>query len=209
MLAAPESFSCVTHLPLPVTDGSGSSYCFNCIIETYQTASYNLARRMLSDWALAEDAVQESFVAGYRAFPRFRGDNLKAWIMRIVANTCRDMLRSRRARPVISLDPTPTDSEDPTPSAIDLPSGQPSPEELAERAELRQTIENGLNSLSEERRVALVLVDVQGFSYEEAAQVMSCSLGTVKSRVSRGRAELRDYLRGTGELLPARFRQDK
>ena len=58
-----------------------------------QTQAYNLARRMLEDWSLAEDAVQESFVSGYRAFHQFRGDNLKAWVMRIVANTCTDMLR--------------------------------------------------------------------------------------------------------------------
>jgi DNA-directed RNA polymerase specialized sigma24 family protein len=68
---------------------------------------------LLNDWALAEDAVQESFVSGYRAFPQFRGDNLRAWIMRIVANTCRDMLRSRRARPSVPLDPTSADPEDP------------------------------------------------------------------------------------------------
>jgi RNA polymerase sigma-70 factor (ECF subfamily) len=209
MVAASEAFSCTTHNPLPVADRAGSAHCFNCIIETYQTPSYNLARRMLSDWSLAEYAVQESSVSGYRAFTQFRGDHLKSWIMRIVANTCRDMLRSRRARPVISLDPTPTDSEDPTPSAIDLASDDPSPEELAERSELRQAIEAGLNSLNEERRLALALVDVQGFSYEEAAQTMDCSLGTVKSRVSRGRSDLRDYLQGIGELLPAQFRQDK
>lgn len=208
MVAAMEHSPDADHVPLPVQDRAGQSYCYNCIIETHQSQAYNLARRLLSDWSLAEDAVQESFVSGYRAFAQFRGENLKAWVMRIVANSCRDMLRSQRARPTVPLDPTPTDAEDPTPSAVDLPSGQPSPEDLAEQNELRRTIQSGLSSLSEERRLAITLVDVQGFSYEEAAQVMNCSLGTVKSRISRARGELRDFLRGAGELLPAQFRHD-
>ena len=64
MVAAPEQFSCVTHVPLPVQGPAGQAYCYNCVIETHQSRAYNLARRMLSDWSLAEDAVQESFVFG-------------------------------------------------------------------------------------------------------------------------------------------------
>jgi RNA polymerase sigma-70 factor (ECF subfamily) len=208
MVVATNQFTCVNHVPLPVEDRTGQTYCYNCVIETHQSQAYNLARRLLNDWSLAEDAVQEGLVSGYRAFSQFRGENLKAWLMRIVANSCRDMLRSQRARPTVSLDPTPTDSEDSTLSAVDLPSEEASPEDLAERNELRRTIESALASLSEDRRLAITLVDVQGFSYEEAAQVMDCSLGTVKSRISRARSELRDYLRGAGELLPAQFRRD-
>ena len=209
MVAAPQQFSCSTHIPLTVQDRNRLSYCYNCFIETHQTQAYNLARRLLYDWSLAEDAVQESFVSGYRAFGQFRGENLKAWIMRIVANSCRDMLRSRRARPTVPLDPNPTDPDDPTLSAAAIPSTSESPEAYAERNELRRTIESGLTALSEERRLAVLLVDVQGLSYEEAARVMDCSLGTVKSRISRARGELRDFLRGTGELLPSQFRQDR
>ena len=163
---------------------------------------------MLDDWSLAEDAVQESFVSGYRSFHQFRGDNLRAWLMRIVANTCRDMLRSRRARPALPLNPLTSDPDDPTLTAANLPSGEETPEEHAERSELRRAIESGLLTLPEERRLAILLVDVQGFSYEEAAFTLNCSLGTVKSRISRGRRELRDYLRAAGELLPSRFRQE-
>ena len=199
------------HANLQVTDQSGQATCFNCVIENYQTRAYNLARRMLSDWALAEDAVQESFVSAYRAFNRFRGDNLTAWVMRIVSNTCRDMLRARKSRPTVSLDPLPTGDGDEPPSlsALDIPSNNPSPEQQAEQSELRETIQAGLDTLQEDQRLAVLLVDVHGLSYEEAAQSMGCSLGTVKSRVSRGRGGLRDYLRQTGELLPSRFRQEE
>ena len=199
------------HANLQVRDQSGQVSCFNCLIETYQTQVYNLARRMLSDWALAEDAVQESFVSAYRAFNRFRGENLTAWVLRIVSNTCRDMLRARRSRPTISLDPLPAgDSGEPQgPSAVDIPSHEPSPEDRAEQSELRETIQSGLDTLQEDQRLAVLLVDVHGLSYEEAAQSMGCSLGTVKSRISRGRGALRDYLRQTGDLLPSRFRHEE
>ena len=211
MVTASQQFQCTTHNPLPVQDRSGHSQCYNCIIETFQTQAYNLARRMLSDWALAEDAVQESLVSGYRAFHQFRGDNLQAWLMRIVANTCRDMLRSRKARPTVPLDPLPADDMEPSSglSAVNLPSREESPEDYAERRELNRAIQGGLDALPQDQRMSLLLVDVQGMSYEEAALVMGCSLGTVKSRISRGRRGLRDILRGAGELLPSRFRQDE
>jgi RNA polymerase sigma-70 factor (ECF subfamily) len=198
------------HANLQVTDQSGQSSCFNCVIETYQTQAYNLARRMLSDWALAKDAVQESFVSAYRAFNRFRGENLTAWVLRIVSNTCRDMLRARKSRPAVSLDPLPsTDSDEPQgPSAVDLPSDEASPEDRAEQSELRAAIQGCLDGLQEDRRLAVLLVDVHGLSYEEASESMGCSLGTVKSRVSRGRGGMRDCLQNTGELLPSRFRQE-
>ena len=211
MVTASQQFQCTTHSPLPVQDRFGNSQCYNCIIETFQTQAFNLARRMLTDWALAEDAVQESLVSGYRAFHQFRGDNLKAWLMRIVANTCRDMLRSQKARPTVPLDPLPADDIEPSsvPSAVNLPSQEESPEDYAERRELNRAIQGGLDSLPQDQRMTLLLVDVQGMSYEEAAIVMGCSLGTVKSRISRGRRGLRDILRGAGELLPSRFRLDE
>ena len=187
MATLPKTCDEIAHPRLPIQDRNGAYYCYNCIIEAFQAKGYNLACRMLRDWALAEDALQDSFLSGYRAFSQFRGDNLNAWMMRIIANTCRDFLRSRRARPIVSLDPLPTATDDPTPSAVDLPAREESPEEYAEREELRRAIISGLDRLPEERRLAVILVDVQGLSYEEAAQVMNCSIGTVKSRISRGR----------------------
>jgi RNA polymerase sigma-70 factor (ECF subfamily) len=198
------------HANLQVTDQAGNLACFNCVIENHQTQAYNLARRMLSDWALAEDAVQESFVSAYRAFNRFRGENLKAWVLRIVSNSCRDMLRAQKSRPTLSLDPVPTaDGDEPQgPSAVDLPSDDASPEDRAEQFELKSAIQDCIDDLQEDRRLAILLVDVNGLSYEEAAVSMDRSLGTVESRVSRGRGGLRDCLKQSGELLPSRFRQE-
>ena len=159
---------------------------------------------------MAEDAVQDAFLSGYRSFHQFRGDNLAAWLMRIVANRCRDMLRSRRHQPTVRVDPNPGDLDeaDSTPSALDLPSTLESPEDYAERSELNRAIQAAVNTLPPDQRLALLLVDVQGFSYEDAGLSMNCSLGTVKSRVSRGRRALATRLRDLGELLPAQFRQE-
>ncbi len=198
-----------THTALPVKDRAGQEYCYNCLIETYQTQAHNLALRMMGDWAVAEDATQEAFLSGYRAFKGFRGDNLRAWLMRIVANACRDMLRVRKSRPTVSLDFSPLNPEGSDSPSLGPPSAEESPEDYALRRELGRTIEEGLQSLPDERRLAVVLVDVQGFSYVEAAEAMDCSLGTVKSRLARGRAEMRDFLREHGEPLPSQFRQDR
>ena len=202
---------CAGHARLLLQDRSGSTHCYNCVIEEFQTPAYNLSLRMLGDWALAEDAVQEAFTSGYRSFHQFRGENLGGWMLRIVANVCRDMLRARRARPAEPLDPMPPDPDDPNrnPSAMDFPSTEESPEDYAERRELNRAIESGLATLSTDQRLAVALVDVQGFSYEEAASVMGCSVGTVRSRLSRGRGRLRDYLRTMGELLPSRYRLEQ
>ena len=189
-------------------DRAGGDYCYNCIIEDYQTRAHNLAFRMLNDRATAEDAIQEAFLSGYQAFGSFRGENLTAWLLRIVANACPDMLRVRKARPTVSIDFSPQNPEEPYSSAIDLPSPGESPEDYALRRELGSAIHQGLRSLPQERRMAVELVDIQGLSYEEAAQVMGSSLGTVKSRLARGRGELRDFLQRHRELLPQQFRHD-
>ena len=197
-----------THLRLPVADHTGRQYCFNCTIEEVQSQGYNLALRVMLDRQLAEDALQEAFLSAYRAFSGFRGGNLRGWLLRIVANSCKDMLRSRRARPSVSLDAMVLDPQDPESASVEFPSTEESPEEYALRRELGSAIQAGLQRLNDEQRMAVTLVDVQGLSYEEASQAMTCSLGTAKSRVSRGRAQMRDFFRDREELLPGQLRRN-
>jgi RNA polymerase sigma-70 factor (ECF subfamily) len=199
-----EPFTCKGHSTLPVQAANGERFCFNCIVEAFQGHMYNLVARILGDWAAAEDVTQEALVSAYRAFPSFRGDNLRSWILRIAANAARDVLRSQKVRPSVSLD-----SPDQDYLSWSLSSDEEGPEDYTLRSELRQAIEKCIAGLPEEQRVAITLVDIQGSSYEEAAQVMGVSLGTVKSRISRGRAALRDALQAYGELLPSLFRQDR
>lgn len=184
----------------------GDLDAFNALVLAHQTRVYNLCLRMLGGPQPAEDATQEAFVAAYRAVHRFRGgpgSSFRSWLLRIAANACYDELRRRRSRPQVQLD-APADDDDR--HAVDVPSGEELPEERVERRELAAAIREGLATLPPDQRLAVILRDVQGLAYEEVAGATGASQGTVKSRIARGRAALRDYLQSRGELLPARFR---
>jgi RNA polymerase sigma-70 factor (ECF subfamily) len=181
----------------------GDTASFNVLVERYQTPVYNLCLRMLGAQQPAEDATQEAFISAFRHLERFRGGSFRAWLFRIASNACYDELRRRKARRTVSLD-EPGDRDDDR--AIDPPSVAASMEEHAEQTELRESIQDALAQLPEDQRLALVLCDVQGMDYSEIAVVMSCSLGTVKSRINRARSRMRALLQQRGELLPQRFR---
>ena len=173
---------------------------FNQIVERYQSRVYNLAARILGDRTTAEDVAQETFVSAYRAIGRFRGGSLRAWLLRIATNRSYDFIRSHRRRPERSLDQS---LENPS---FSVESPDPSPEQLALSGELGDHIQRAILTLSEHQRTTIVLVDVQGLSYEEAAEATGASLGTVKSRLSRARSAVRDVLLLQPELLPQQFR---
>jgi RNA polymerase sigma-70 factor (ECF subfamily) len=156
----------------------------------------------MGDPDLAADATQDSFVKAYKALAGYRGGSFKSWVLRIVTNTCYDMIRARKRRPASSLDDLAVEPE----HAWQLTNGHAGPEEQALQHELGRVIQSGIDSLPPDQRTALVLSDVHGMSYEEIAETMRCSLGTVKSRLSRARAKLRDYLLQQQELLPSRYR---
>lgn len=183
----------------------GDLDAFNSLIYSYQTPVYNLCLRMLGNREAAEDATQEAFLLSFRGIGRFQGGNLRAWIYRIATNACYDELRRRSRRPSASLDALSEDEERPFTPADD----DPSPEDEALTAELRREIERGLLTLPEEQRAAVILCDVHGLTYEEIAEVMRTSLGTVKSRVSRGRARMRAFMRNSREPLPPSERQEE
>ena len=176
----------------------GDVDAFNQIVDMYQRPMYNLALRMLGDAPAAEDATQDAFISAFRNIKRFKDGNFKSWLFTIAANRCRDMLRARSARPADSLD-----AEDIT---IDPPSRTESPEDYTMRREMGSHIQQGLASLPHDQRLAVVLIDVQGLAYEEAAEVMGINVGTVKSRLSRGRARVRDFLRERPGILPTQYR---
>lgn len=180
----------------------GEIPAFNQLVLTYQSMVYNLAYRILGDADDAADAGQDTFLSAFRAIKKFRGGSFKAWLLRIATNACYDQLRYKQRRPASSLEALPIESDHS--SSFTDPAEEP--EDYALRQELGQVIQAGLNTLPPDQRIALVLSDVQGFSYQEIADVTRSSLGTVKSRLNRGRTKLRDYLLEQGELLPARYR---
>jgi RNA polymerase sigma-70 factor (ECF subfamily) len=181
----------------------GDLAAFNTLVERYQRPLYNLCLRMLASPEGAEDAAQEAFIHAFRSIRTFRGGSLKSWLFRIGANACYDEMRRRRARPAVSLDePHGADER-----RLDVPDSAPAPHERAEHRELAAALQDALSRLPPDQRLAIVLADVQGLDYAEVAEVTACSLGTVKSRISRGRRQLRLILRERGELLPSHLRQ--
>ncbi len=187
---------------LIATARKGDARAFNQLVLLYQGMAYNVAYRILSDPDAAADAAQDAFLSAFKAMRKFRGGSFKAWLLRIVTNACYDQLRVKQRRPTSSLDDLPVEA-DHTQYLLD-PSEQP--DEFVERQELNQVIQAGISTLPIEQRVVVVLSDIQGLSYQEIAQVTGLALGTVKSRLSRGRARLRDHLVQQRELLPDRYR---
>lgn len=177
---------------------------FNALVRLYEGRVYNLCYRMLGDADSAADAAQDAFLSAFRNIRSFRGGAFRSWILRIATNTCYDVLRARKRRPSVSLNVA-SDEEDDLPLQI-ADKGE-LPDDFALRRELAAAIQEGLAGLPEDQRLVLVLSDIQGLAYEEIAQITNTNLGTVKSRLSRGRARLRTILKA-GELLPARYRHE-
>lgn len=164
-------------------------------MERYQSQALNLAARMLGSRTQAEDVAQETFIAAYRSLGQFRGGNLRAWLLRIAANRSRDALRRRARRPESSLD---LSLENPSFQPV---SGAESPDTAALRGELNAEIQRAFLKLPPDQRATIALIDAQGLSYREAADALGVSVGTVKSRLSRARARVRDSLMERRELI--------
>jgi RNA polymerase sigma-70 factor, ECF subfamily len=181
---------------------NGDLNAFNLLILEYQNLAYSVAYRLLSNTESSADAVQDSFIKAYRALESFRGGSFKSWLMRIVTNTCYDVLRAQKRRRTDSLDDLPVGEE----YAIQLIDPGDSPADYVERQELTDLIEAAIQSLPDDQRTVIVLCDVHGYAYEEIAEMTGVAMGTVKSRISRARGRLREYLSEHSELLPAAFR---
>lgn len=189
---------------------SGDVGAFNELVLHYQQMIYNVNLRMLGDRDIAADVTQDTFIAAFRGIQTFRGGtSFRAWLLRIASNQACDHWRRTHRHPVESLESM-TDEDEP--HAADILSslaatGQESnPEESLLSKELQEIIQQGLQELPLEQRVAVVLCDVQGLSYEEIAATTQTTLGTVRSRIARGRARLRNYLYRHRELLPRSYR---
>ena len=178
---------------------------FNRLVLAYQDLAFNIAARMLTDVDLAEDVTQTAFLSAYRNLDSFRGGSFKSWVMRMVTNACYDELRRRQRRPTVPLEPV-TDDDEEVESPAWLADDSASPEEEVERVELDRAIQRCLRDLDDDFRTVVVMVDLQGMDYLEAAEVLGKPLGTVKSRLARARLKLRDCLHQFWELLPSAFR---
>lgn len=175
---------------------NGDEAAFGQLVQKYQKRVYALTVRMCPTPELAEEAAQEAFLSAWQGLPFFRGDAaFSTWLYRLASNACVDLLRKERRHQGTSLDDDTVGAE--------IPDTKPTPEEAAETKELRAQIEAGLRQLSPEHRAVLILREIQQLNYEEIADALSLDLGTVKSRISRGRRQLRDFLKEQGNFSAA------
>jgi RNA polymerase sigma-70 factor (ECF subfamily) len=184
----------------------GDLTSFNCLVVDYQDMVYHQAYRMMGDPDSASDATQDAFISAYKNIRSFRGGSFKAWLMRIVTNACYDELRRRKRRPTTPLEPV-DDTGEEVESPNWLADPGETPEDQLDREELGAAIQHCLDGLPDEFKSVVIMVDMQGMDYQEAAESIRKPVGTVKSRLARARLRLRDCLHGFGELLPSTFRQ--
>jgi len=174
---------------------AGELDAFNELVMLYQDYLFSLVVRVVRDRDSAADAVQEAFISCYRNIHRFRGDSFRSWLTRIALNAATDILRYRKRRPA---DPYPEWEDD----AWQPPAGEEaSPEREAMRRNTASQLSKALSQITPDQRAAILLFDVEGYDYQEIADMTRVSLGTVKSRIHRGRLALRDLLGGDVELL--------
>jgi len=167
----------------------GDAAAFDRLVGTYANGIYALLHRLVDDAEEARDLTQETFLQAFRSIAAFRGEaSLRTWLYRIAVNQARNRRRwwRRRCRDeTISLD---------EPSGNGVPVAEGDPEQTALQRERERALHAALQALGEPFREVVVLRDIEGLSYEEIAATLEISLGTVKSRLARGRAELRRRL---------------
>jgi len=188
----------------------GDVNAFNQLVLKYQQTTYNVVLRMLGDRDTAADVTQDTFIAAFRAIQSFRGNSsFRAWLLRIASNQACDYWRRANRHPQYSLD-TIMDEDEPHDAALRnalINTEQAvQPEEFLLNHELQELLQQAFQAVPLNQRVAVILCDVQGLSYEEIASSTQTSLGTVRSRIARGRKRLRDYLYKHRELLPGNYR---
>ena len=176
---------------------AGDAAAFETLVERYQKQVYNLALRMVNNESDAEDLAQEAFIRAWRSLGSFQyTSQFSTWLYRLTTNICIDFLRSQKRRKVVSLTML-RDDED---SQWDLPDTEPLPEQQMIAAEDRAALARALASLDPDYRQVLTLRIVNECSYQQISQILGIAEGTVKSRLSRAREQLRKKMAANGHI---------
>jgi len=184
---------------------NGDLEAFYELVLKYQDMMYRIALRILNDEPAADDATQNAMIQAFRNVKSFRGGSFRSWLARVTVNASYDELRRWRRQPSLSLEQVNNDGDEieSLPWMMDLSAG---PEENYESVEIRDAIQRAVKALIPDYRLVVILVDVEGMSYEEAARIARIPVGTVKSRLARARMQLRKALQSQQNLLPAAYR---
>lgn len=185
----------------------GDLEAFNALILRYQNLLFGIALRMLNDEDTASDAVQEALISAFSKFRTFRGGSLRSWLARVTVNACYDEMRRKRRQRETPLEQFNVNGDEVEDLAWMI---DPNvlPDEQYESHELESAIQHSLSILTPAYREVVVLVDIEGLSYEEASSVARVPVGTVKSRLARARLQIRLSLQGYKELLPSNYIMD-
>lgn len=173
---------------------------FDALVERYHKQAYNIAYRMAGNHADAEDLTQEAFIRAFRFFGQYRRElPFDSWLYKIMSNVFIDRLRRRPKVKIRSID-QPVSTEDGE-AQFDVADTSAGPEDTVLSREMDGRIQAALNTLPEAFRLTVIYADIEGFSYEEIAEVTRTNIGTVRSRLHRGRRLLRSKLKGYAEQL--------
>lgn len=185
----------------------GDLEAFNQLVLKFQDMMYRISLRTLNDESAADDATQNAMIQAFRNIKSFRGGSFRSWLARVTVNASYDEMRRWRRQPSVSLEQVNSDGEEieSLPWLVDLSAG---PEEQSDSTELRGAIQACVKLLIPDYRLVVVLVDVEGMSYEEAARIANIPVGTVKSRLARARGQLRKTLQSYQNMLPTAYRME-
>ena len=201
---SPQTTNLIVALPMEQILKSarkGDHRAFGRLIEHYVAAAQRVARQILRTEEDAADAVQEALLKAHRALHRFNDGNFRAWLLRIVANTCYDHLRRTKRHSTTSLDEL-IENQDRGRGGFE-PVAEDNPEEQIMQQETMRLILTAINELAVWQQAVVILIDVQGHNYAEAAEILKLPIGTVKSRLNRARIILRDLLAEQQLILTA------
>lgn len=173
---------------------------FDALVERYHKQAYNIAYRMAGNHADAEDLTQEAFIRAFRFFGQYRRElPFDSWLYKIMSNVFIDKMRRKPKAKIRSLD-QPITTEDGE-AQLDIPDTSAGPEEKVLSKEMDNRIQAALNTLPEAFRLAVIYADIEGLSYEEIAEATNTNIGTVRSRLHRGRRLLRNKLKSYTDLM--------
>lgn len=194
-LETPQPIECDADHPLVSRAQAGDVAAFEALVRRYERWVFTLALRMLGDRGEAEDMAQEVFLKTYRGLKGFKGTSrFSTWLYAIASHHCLNYLRARRRRPEASGGWAEGEDGEELQAADRLPDGAPRADALLERADLARIVQTELTYLTEDHRLILILRDIQGLTYGEIAEALGVELGTVRSRLHRARAEMRERL---------------
>ena len=182
----------------------GDMDSFNELVLKYQDMMYRISLRILNDESSADDATQNAMIQAFRNIKSFRGGSFRSWLARVTVNASYDEMRRWRRQASMSFEQVNSEGDEieSLPWMMDHSAG---PEQRYDSVELRDALQHCVKALNSEYRLVVVLVDVEGMSYEEVARVANIPVGTVKSRLARARMQLRKSLQSYRGLLPAAY----